>query len=114
MRAVPPEVLAACKEERRAERTVALQIADAGQRGHALQRIKPCVTVIETEAPAADPSAREDAWAITKHAAAAARAGDCMTVIADEDVVREIDAEFHATIFVRDVAIAGCLQPATP
>ena len=45
---------------------------------------------------------------------AAARAGDCLTVIADGDLVRQLDAEFHATVFVRDVAIAGCLQPAPP
>jgi hypothetical protein len=54
--------------------------------------------------------ARESAWSVTKRAAAAARAADCATVKAADARVRELDADFHATVFVRDVAIARCLD----
>jgi hypothetical protein len=52
---------------------------------------------------------RQGAWSVTKQAAAAARAGDCASVNAADAQVRELDADFHATVFVRDVAIARCL-----
>jgi hypothetical protein len=63
----------------------------------------------ETEARA---EARQRAWDLTKEAAAAARAGDCNAVLVATLRVQAIDAEFHATVFVRDVAIAQCLQAA--
>jgi hypothetical protein len=56
-------------------------------------------------------TARAAAWRITKHAAGAARAGNCDDVRASDRRVRELDAEFHATVFVRDVGIARCLAP---
>jgi hypothetical protein len=52
---------------------------------------------------------RERAWAITREAAAVARAGDCNQVIVLSSQVFELDAEFHSTVFARDVAIARCL-----
>ncbi|HEY5927684.1 MAG TPA: hypothetical protein VIV11_38630 [Kofleriaceae bacterium] len=53
------------------------------------------------------------AWALTKAAAAAARSGDCNSVIAQSPGVREIDADFHSTVFMRDVAIKRCLDEAS-
>ena len=55
---------------------------------------------------------REHAWSgtsVTKDAAAAARAADCATVTKLEVQVREIDLDFHDTVFTRNIAIARCL-----
>jgi hypothetical protein len=56
--------------------------------------------------------ARARAGTLWKRAAAAARADDCVTVRDLDPKVRELDVEFHAVVFSRDVAIARCL--ATP
>jgi hypothetical protein len=55
--------------------------------------------------------ARDQAWLRMRAAADAARNGDCVTVRAASDDVRVLDTEFHATVFVRDAAIARCLAP---
>lgn len=52
---------------------------------------------------------RDEAWDYTKVAAAAARVGDCTTVLIHDRIVRELDAQFHATVFLADVAIARCI-----
>lgn len=57
------------------------------------------------------PDHREEAWEYTKHAKAAARVGDCITVAAHARIVRELDAEFHTLVFMRDAAIVRCLSP---
>jgi hypothetical protein len=57
-----------------------------------------------------DSLARERAWTLTKSAAAAARDGDCETAIAHGVDVRALDSEFHATVFMHDVAIKRCLE----
>jgi hypothetical protein len=50
------------------------------------------------------------AWDLTKRAAAAARGADCTQVQAISPRVRDLDLEFHATVFMRDVAIQRCLR----
>jgi hypothetical protein len=55
---------------------------------------------------------RDRAWTLTKEAAEAGRAGDCPGVMSRGRDVLALDPEFHATVFVRDVAIAGCLANA--
>ena len=55
--------------------------------------------------------ARVQASARLRAAAEAARRGDCESVRAASDDVLAIDREFHAVVFVRDVAIARCLGP---
>lgn len=54
---------------------------------------------------------RAAAWELTKQAADAARADDCTQVQAIAPRVRELDAEFYVSVFVRDVAITRCLSP---
>ncbi|MEO8699675.1 MAG: hypothetical protein ABI867_06510 [Kofleriaceae bacterium] len=56
---------------------------------------------------------RERAWQLTKDAAAAARDGDCVTVKGLDLLVREIDREFHETVFLRDRGIAFCMAAST-
>ncbi|HUS33333.1 MAG TPA: hypothetical protein VMZ53_32745 [Kofleriaceae bacterium] len=60
--------------------------------------------------PPPPPDHRAEAWALTKQAQDAARAGDCTTVATLDAQVAQIDASFHAVVFARDVAIARCLQ----
>jgi hypothetical protein len=64
--------------------------------------------------PVAPSPSRLTAWDMTKHAAAAARNGDCATVLGVDRALVELDREFRDTVFARDVAIARCLtQPAS-
>jgi len=63
----------------------------------------------DEEAAVQRASLRDNAWQLTKHAAAAARAGDCATVRDTSAIVRRDDEDFHRTVFVKDVAIARCL-----
>jgi hypothetical protein len=66
-------------------------------------------------APVVDPSIqqratqRDQAWQLTQQAANAARANDCATVAQLDVDVRQLDADLHATVFLRDVAIERCL-----
>jgi hypothetical protein len=58
--------------------------------------------------------ADEQAWELTKRARDAARAGDCDRVKKIAPAVRDKDRGFYDVVFMRDVAIQRCLQPATP
>jgi len=68
--------------------------------------------------PMTDPAAqawRTRAEALTRAAAAAARSGDCGSVVWQSAKVKQFDPELHATVFMKDVAIRRCLEmPATP
>jgi hypothetical protein len=59
----------------------------------------------------APPPSRLAAWDLTKKAAAAARTGDCQTVVSADRALADLDREFRDTVFARDVAIARCLAP---
>jgi hypothetical protein len=54
---------------------------------------------------------RAAAWELTKQAGDAARADDCTQVQAIAPRVRELDADFYVSVFMRDVAITRCLRP---
>jgi hypothetical protein len=69
-------------------------------------------TVASNEARARAAQRRNRAWSITKLIAESARAGDCQPAIAHDAELRDLDAEFHATVSVRDPAIGGCLAKA--
>lgn len=56
--------------------------------------------------------ARASAWAITQQAATSARTGDCQPSRDASAQVSQLDAEFHAQVFLRDAAIHRCLEPA--
>jgi len=64
---------------------------------------------LEREA-AARRAARARAISLTKDAAAAARSGDCASVLALDRQVAAVDLEFHDVVFDRDVGILRCLQ----
>ena len=53
---------------------------------------------------------RATAWDLTQQAATAAREQDCTQVQAIAPRVRELDFDFHASVFMRDVAIQRCLR----
>jgi hypothetical protein len=57
------------------------------------------------------PDHRPEAWALTQQAQSAARAGDCERVVALSIQVQMLDADFLATVFLRDAAIGRCLAP---
>jgi hypothetical protein len=59
--------------------------------------------------PPPPPDHRGEAWSLTQQAQTAARANDCATVRQLSAQVAALDASFHAVVFSRDVAIAGCL-----
>jgi hypothetical protein len=49
---------------------------------------------------------------LTETAEQAARAGDCDTVRKLDPLARDVDANFHDTVFLRSDPIARCLSPA--
>jgi hypothetical protein len=53
---------------------------------------------------------RATAWELTKQAEDAARDQDCTQVQAIAPRVRELDLDFHVSVFMRDVAIQRCLR----
>ena len=53
---------------------------------------------------------RATAWELTKQAADAARGQDCTQVQAIDPRVRDLDMDFHVSVFMRDVAIQRCLR----
>ena len=58
----------------------------------------------------AQQKADEEAWDMTKRARDAARKGDCERVKKIEPTVKAKDPSFHDVVFMRDAAIARCLQ----
>ena len=63
---------------------------------------------VEPPPPAAPPKPNP-AWPLTQQAQAAAREGKCDEVKDLDARVKDIDGDFHAIVFARDVAIQRCL-----
>lgn len=53
---------------------------------------------------------RQEAWELTKQAGLAAREQDCTQVEAIDPRVRDLDFDFHVSVFMRDAAIQRCLR----
>ena len=68
----------------------------------------------EEQAALTNQQRRAQAWDLTKQAQAAARENDCAKVTELSAQVGALDAEFYADLFLKDVAIQRCLQPAPP
>lgn len=85
---------------------------------HGFERVHACREVkqrdrrwrAEEEARNTRERAREHAWILTKQAAIAARAENCALVRETSAKVLDEDPDFHASVFVTDVAIARCLK----
>jgi len=75
--------------------------AEEARKGSAADRVKAAA------------QAREQAWTLTREAATAARDDTCAIVMERSAQVRELDLEFHDTVFVRDVAIKRCMDAAS-
>jgi hypothetical protein len=58
------------------------------------------------------PPAPDEVWRLVRLASAAARDGNCAAVVGIGRALREIDAQFHDTVFMKDEAVVRCL--ATP
>jgi hypothetical protein len=125
VRGMSPEEHERCLEARRRKLLAAQQIDDRKRRGAIIASISACGEIeevtVEVSAETGETAEeqivrREHAWAQTKRAGEAARAGDCATVLAIGREVYTTDPEFHDTVFARDVAIARCVwpEPATP
>jgi hypothetical protein len=52
---------------------------------------------------------RDQAWRVTQDLAESARSNDCELVKLRAANVEELDADFYATVFLRDAAIARCM-----
>lgn len=61
-------------------------------------------------AQSAQQRAQDEAWQMTKRAREAARQGDCGRVKRIAPAVKDKDAGFYDVVFIRDAAIARCLQ----
>ena len=61
------------------------------------------------DAERATQSRREAAWKLTRIAEEVAREGQCAEVSRLDSEVRTLDAEFHAEVFLADLAIQRCL-----
>ena len=125
-RPMRPEERTVCMEQRRSQLRKAQELTNARARGEAILRVSACDVVVVPVEPETDPqaqaaaaharaeAARERAWGLTKEAAAAAHGGDCTKVVNVGSQVLALDAEFHATVFLRDVAIKRCLDADAP
>lgn len=97
---------------------VALYAAHSYAQVHACRATQAQVRteIAEDEADAANRTeqreVRERAWKLTLAAQTDARAGNCDAVRTTSATVLGLDAEFHGSVFVRDVAIARCIGPA--
>jgi hypothetical protein len=94
-------VAAALEESATEEKTKEIRVAD---------KAPPVVPTVDQQAMAAQKK-RDQAWALTKQAQEAARAGDCAKVTELSAQVGSLDAEFYADVFMKDLPIQRCFVP---
>lgn len=63
------------------------------------------------QAAAAEQKKRDAAWALTKQAQEAARAGDCAKVTELSAQVGALAPDFYGEVFMKDVAVQNCFVP---
>lgn len=98
-----------CLEARATKLRDAGKIADAEVRARALQGIPWCSDPTPSLSPVTE---RKRARALFVDSVGSASTGDCKTVREQDRQVLTLDAEFHATVFVTDIAIEHCLVSA--
>ncbi|HEU0033799.1 MAG TPA: hypothetical protein VFQ53_24395 [Kofleriaceae bacterium] len=89
-------------------------LAHAVSAAHGREGVAHCEALRAREAAAAHASTerRAEAWRLTKLAIDAAAHDDCAVVKQQDARVRELDPDFHATVFARNVALQRCLEAA--
>jgi predicted small secreted protein len=95
-------VAAALEESATEAKTKEIRVAD---------QAPPRTPTVDQQAVTAQKK-RDQAWALTKQAQEAARAGDCAKVTELSAQVGAIDAEFYADVFMKDQPIQRCFVPA--
>ena len=94
-------VAAALEESATEKKAKEIKLAD--------RALPPAPTV--DQAAVAAQKKRDEAWALTKQAHEAARAGDCAKVTELSAKVGALDAEFYADVFMKDEPTQQCFVP---
>lgn len=99
-------VAAALDESANESKAKEIKLAEKSPPPRAATEVDPAVTAAQKR--------RDQAWAMTKAAQEAARAGDCPKVTELSAQVGALDPAFYGEVFMTDVAVQKCFTPAEP